>query len=275
MNGCSTQVCTLTQRWLPYISISSPPAKAASCIVPTYTGTILGATLRFSKQNDSFKNIHYLKSYQVSVDGSVSPDKHYTHTSRQPVIIGARFVKPDGSLFRGAELYVFALLVADTGRRLAVELRDDGYGSLAGFPDGGHDNKSPASPPGRLLSSRPLSPPGLPRAGPRPLVSESGVVVAAAPAGTDDGQKPNVGAYVGAPTAIARYGGPVTWYAFVFAQDVNSVPEGTDPRVAAKTIGGMLLTNNFVVGFNDKPCELNYDAAITYLGVARGGDNLR
>ncbi|KAK0713956.1 hypothetical protein B0T26DRAFT_678228 [Lasiosphaeria miniovina] len=110
------------------------------------------------RQHEPFKNIHYLKSYKVSIDGAVSPDKYYTHASRQPVIIGARFVKPDGSLFRGAELYVFALLVSDTGRRVAVELRDDGYGSLASFLDDDREQKPKAgtgtSGGCRLMSSR-------------------------------------------------------------------------------------------------------------------------
>lgn len=53
-----------------------------------------------------------------------------------------------------------------------------------------------------------------------------------------------------------------TWYVFVFAQDVNNVLEGTSPREAAKTVGGLLLTNQFVVGLDGKPCELNHDAII-------------
>ncbi|KAF2276478.1 uncharacterized protein EI97DRAFT_458404 [Westerdykella ornata] len=53
-----------------------------------------------------------------------------------------------------------------------------------------------------------------------------------------------------------------TWYVFVFAQDVNTVVEGTGPREAAKTIGGALLTRQFVVGLGSKPCELNHDAIV-------------
>jgi hypothetical protein len=54
---------------------------------------------------------------------------------------------------------------------------------------------------------------------------------------------------------------PGTWYLFVFAQDVNTVTEGTLPFDAAHTIGGFLLTPQLVLNFN-QPCELNHDAVI-------------
>lgn len=52
---------------------------------------------------------------------------------------------------------------------------------------------------------------------------------------------------------------------FVFAQGVNTVLDGTDPATAAKTIGGMLLTSQLVLNFDDKPCELNYDAVVSVM----------
>lgn len=157
-------------------------------------------------------------------------------------------------------MYVWALLVSNRGTRTAVELRDDGFGFFAVRPQS--ETK------GLLITSQKLpSPVGRPW-----LVSESGAVALPSSgsfATTDPAAfpspdpKPNVGTYVGVPSAVARYQGPTTWYMFVFAQDVNTVPQGTDPREAAKTIGGMLLTNNYVIGFNDDPCELNYDAVVT------------
>jgi len=54
---------------------------------------------------------------------------------------------------------------------------------------------------------------------------------------------------------------PGVWYLFVFAQDVNSVAQGTDPFTAAHTIGGFVLTNQLEIHF-DKPCQLKHDAVI-------------
>jgi len=55
---------------------------------------------------------------------------------------------------------------------------------------------------------------------------------------------------------------PGNWYLFVFAQDVNTVKEGTPPFDAAHTIGGLLLTSQFALNFNGPPCELKHDAVI-------------
>ncbi|KAK6516030.1 hypothetical protein TWF281_004620 [Arthrobotrys megalospora] len=75
--------------------------------------------------------------------------------------------------------------------------------------------------------------------------------------------RPNMGAYVGvAAKNIQGYRGPTTWYVFVLAQDVNTVPEGTDPREAAKTMGGILLTSGFGMKWKEEPCEMDYDAVV-------------
>lgn len=55
---------------------------------------------------------------------------------------------------------------------------------------------------------------------------------------------------------------PGNWYLFVFAQDVNTVKEGTPPFDAAHTIGGFLLTSQLELNFNGPPCELNHDSVI-------------
>jgi hypothetical protein len=92
-----------------------------------------GRTLTYSTTND-LSNIHYLKSYKVNVDGTHDDSKHYTHQRKNPLIIGSQFTRPDGLLFRGSQLYVFAPLFSDTGIKIGIELRDDGCRFLDGFP---------------------------------------------------------------------------------------------------------------------------------------------
>ena len=54
---------------------------------------------------------------------------------------------------------------------------------------------------------------------------------------------------------------PGDWYLFVFAQEVNTVVQGTAPFDAAHTIGGFVLTSQLELNF-DKPCQLDHDAVI-------------
>lgn len=54
---------------------------------------------------------------------------------------------------------------------------------------------------------------------------------------------------------------PGSWYLFVIAQDTNTVADGTDPFTAAHTIGGVVLTDQLKLDF-DQPCKLDHDAAI-------------
>ncbi|KAF3929776.1 hypothetical protein ABW19_dt0206105 [Dactylella cylindrospora] len=235
-----------------------------------------GRTLRYGTTTD-FHNTHHLRSYRVSIDSTVSPNKHYTHNHRLPLIIGAQFVKPDGNLFRGSELYVYAWLVSNRGQHLGVELRDDGYGYLAGFDETGTalDNED-----GKKLLEKVM----VKKIALRTQASkfargwESGILPVAAngvPAAENEDTptpRPNIGSYVGGfsgsreltfTDAIrAMPQGPTTWYVFVLAQDINTVPEGTDPREAAKTVGGMLLTTSFELGWNGDPCQMDYDAVV-------------
>lgn len=51
------------------------------------------------------------------------------------------------------------------------------------------------------------------------------------------------------------------WYLFVFAQDVNTVEEGTEPFKAAHTIGGFVLTSQLELNF-DAPRTLRHDAVV-------------
>jgi hypothetical protein len=202
-----------------------------------------GRILTYSTSND-FSNIHYLKSYKVNVDGTHNDSKHYTHQYKNPLIIGAQFTKPDGSLFRGSQLYVFAVLFSDTGIKIGFELRDDGYGYLGGFPPPHGDIRNGTSNlTGSVLSMR------------------GAVLDEETAAGHCIEPCPNIGSYVGTTTISRNRTG--NWYLFVFAQDINTVLEGTEPRKAAQTIGGMVLTSQFVLGLNGKPCQLDYDAVIT------------
>lgn len=93
---------------------------------------------------------------------------------------------------------------------------------------------------------------------------------------SDDGQKiirelrdegrfqtrPNTGVYTVGIDGMQLTDGK--WYVFVLAQDTNTTLEGTDPRVAAKKTGGMILTGQYLLAIGGKrPCELNHDALIT------------
>jgi hypothetical protein len=88
----------------------------------------------------------------------------------------------------------------------------------------------------------------------------------------DDGgkldQKAGDGWYTGSYKFNRELDKPGYWYLFVYAQDVNTVPEGTDPFTAAHTIGGFVITPQLQMQFGDpksdttKPCELNHDKVI-------------
>ncbi len=61
--------------------------------------------------------------------------------------------------------------------------------------------------------------------------------------------------------SAAKNDPPGDWYLFVFAQDTNTVLQGTDPFEAAHTIGGFILTDQLELNF-DEPCKLRHDAVI-------------
>lgn len=149
-------------------------------------------------------NLHYVSTYKVETPA--------TYDRRDgPLVICATFSRPDGSPYRGADLYVSAVLVSTYGAVRRFELRDDGRGPDKGAADGEYC--------GEYMFRR--------EGGKRP----------------EDEDRPG------------------DWYLFVFAQDVNDVPDGTDAFVASHTIGGMLLTPQLQLAFN-APCQLNHDAVI-------------
>ncbi|KAF2179646.1 hypothetical protein K469DRAFT_693890 [Zopfia rhizophila CBS 207.26] len=181
-----------------------------------------------------FPNPQHMDRSQANdccIDGKISPDKHYIHMRKKPLVIGAQFVKLDGSLFTGSDLYVFAWLWSNRGQKISVELRDDGYDQLAGFDE---DGTSLSAEEGREIRER---------------VAPGEAI-------------PNTGSYVAVANSVEQYSSPTTWYVFVLAQDVNTVAEGTEPREAAKTIGGFLLTTGYKLKWDGSPCEMDYDAVV-------------
>ena len=83
-----------------------------------YLRMTTGASYNFGA-SDQRDNIHYLASYTV--------DAPRVHDRRDgPLVVCAEFVRPNGDRFRGAELYVSAVLVSTYGAVRRFELHDDG-----------------------------------------------------------------------------------------------------------------------------------------------------
>ncbi len=162
---------------------------------------------------DERENLHWLDSYEVD-----APAVHDRLSG--PLVIRARFKKPDGTYYHGNGLYVSAVLVSTYGVARRFELKDHGmeFDKKAedGWYTGGYTFK-----------------PGNPE-------------LAATHASAE------------------RYDRPGYWYLFVFAQDVNTVLQGTDPFEAAHTISGFVLTSQLELSF-EKPCQLRHDAVIQVL----------
>ncbi|EXK24265.1 hypothetical protein FOMG_18992 [Fusarium oxysporum f. sp. melonis 26406] len=98
------------------------------------------------------------------------------------------------------------------------------------------------------------------------LISDKGqrVVLELRDDGAQTGKsQPNSGVYVVSTPGIRFEEG--NWYLFVVSQDTNTVIEGTEPRIAAKTIGGLVLTNQYSLRFDQEPCQLDHDAVITMI----------
>jgi hypothetical protein len=83
-----------------------------------YTRTTTGNVYTFEVK-DERNNLHYAKEYKVEVPLTVN-------RYHEPLIIKAKFVKPDGSVYKGYELYVSALLIDPNGIGRWLELHDDG-----------------------------------------------------------------------------------------------------------------------------------------------------
>ncbi|CAN9445516.1 unnamed protein product [Alternaria alternata] len=178
---------------------------------------------------------------------------------------GAQFVRLDGGLFKGSDLYVFAWLWSNRGQKISVELRDDGYGQLAGFDEDGaslsaeegRDILERVAPGGMLLRSKVTKTVRDWERGVIPVDKIGGLRAIA-----DEEAIPNTGSYVAVANSVEQYSGPTTWYVFVLAQDVNTVAEGMEPREAAKTVGGFLLTTGYKLKWDGSPCEMDYDAVV-------------
>jgi len=83
-----------------------------------YTRKTTGETYTFSAK-DERKNAHYVETYTVDIPEKV--DRY-----REPLVVKAAFKKPDGSKYKGNELYVSALLIGPQDRSRLLELHDDG-----------------------------------------------------------------------------------------------------------------------------------------------------
>lgn len=159
---------------------------------------------------DERENLHWLESYEVD-----APAVHDRLSG--PLVIRARFKKPDGTYYTGGSLYVSAVLVSTYGVARRFDLKDHGMAFDAKANDGWYSG----------------------------------------------GYTFKVGNPEMAAThaSAERYDRPGYWYLFVFAQDVNTVLQGTSPFDAAHTIGGFVLTSQLELSF-EKPCQLRHDAVI-------------
>lgn len=177
-----------------------------------YTRTTNAKTYTFESA-DERENLHWLDSYEVD-----APAVHDRLSG--PLVIRARFRKPDGTYYHGNGLYVSAVLVSTYGVARRFELKDHGmeYDKKAedGWYTGGYTFK----------------------------------------VGNPD--------FEATHATSERFDRPGYWYLFVFAQDVNSVLQGTPAFDAAHTIGGFVLTSQLEMNF-DKPCQLRHDAVIQVL----------
>ncbi|MBM7865297.1 hypothetical protein GTO89_00745 [Heliobacterium gestii] len=105
---------------IDYTAPPSPGTKYPIAGKWEYTRLTTGNNYRYQAQ-DQRENLHYVQSYEV--DAPAVFDR-----AKGPLIIRARFTKPDGSYFRGHELYVSAVLVSRHGLVRRFEMHDDGMG---------------------------------------------------------------------------------------------------------------------------------------------------
>lgn len=142
--------------------------------------------------------------------------------TKGPLVIRARFKKPGGEFHKGNQLYVTGWLVNTTGLAIRFNLNDHGMDGDLQANDGWYTAH------GSL------------------------------PVYRDPSNNRELSHYLKAGRYRDITG---TWYLFIFAQDVNTVLEGTDPFKAAHTIGGFVLTSQLSLNFN-QPCQLLHDAVI-------------
>jgi hypothetical protein len=83
-----------------------------------YTRTTTGGTYTHEAA-DERENIHWLQSYEVH-----APETHDRMSG--PLLVRARFQKPDGSYYKSNELYVSGVLVSTEGVARRFELKDHG-----------------------------------------------------------------------------------------------------------------------------------------------------
>ncbi len=93
----------------------------------TYTRFTTGQNYEYSV-SETQKNVHVSDGVDVETPPTVHPFK--------PLWVRAKFHKAGGALFRGSELYSFALFRAPGGLYFVVPMSDDGLGFDPGANDG-------------------------------------------------------------------------------------------------------------------------------------------
>lgn len=105
---------------IDYVAPPSPGVRFPIAGKWFYRRTTSGGTYDFGA-TDERENLHWLASYEVQV-----PATHDRLSG--PLVVRARFEKPDGPRYAGSELYVSGVLVSDYGAVRRIELRDHGLG---------------------------------------------------------------------------------------------------------------------------------------------------
>lgn len=105
---------------IDYVAPPSPGVRFPIAGKWFYRRTTSGGTYDFGA-TDERENLHWLASYEVQV-----PATHDRLSG--PLVVRARFEKPDGPRYAGSELYVSGILVSDYGAVRRIELRDHGLG---------------------------------------------------------------------------------------------------------------------------------------------------
>jgi len=105
---------------IDYVAPPSPGVRFPIAGKWSYIRTTTGGTYMFDA-SDERENLHWLASYEVH-----APAVHDRLSG--PLVVRARFQKPDEAYYRGGELYVSGVLVSDDGAVRRLELRDPGLG---------------------------------------------------------------------------------------------------------------------------------------------------
>jgi hypothetical protein len=93
----------------------------------TYSRFTTGKTYQYSV-SETQTNVHVLNNVEVTTPATIQPFK--------PLWVHSKFHRTDASLFKGSELYAFALFRSPDGLFFVVPMTDDGLGFDPGANDG-------------------------------------------------------------------------------------------------------------------------------------------